>query len=1615
MSSLLTSTAGCNTLASTILSGTTNLAARAGMMCSQLQLCPAAGCSSLTSTKIGSGTALSGALDLCAAEGVAGGTPTPLPSATRGPANCRTASECSGPGMMCIFPPSPPQVCECSAGSDLCYGLGNCTSFCSLNSTLDTVAALNAGTKTCDVVQAGAGVCSTTEVCTAVSGCQEWVCDTATQSLKQVPCTGLCKPQQLSVTGAALSDDGTTVTAALSASASSFDLQPCPSVLDTGSALAVGGAGASCSASGSNLVVRLGPAATLQANQVLTLLSGADQKLRGQLDPTQPFTGSFNVSWCSACAVPRAAVIGPPIVTEVCEGVSSLLAAANAAPALFDASLSVDPSGHAQWSNVQWAVPASAPGSAASKAVLQAAVDRTNALPTVRERLALTLTNAEVGSLELAPAYTLQVTVTSWLSTSATTTATFARASTNSAPTVTVLGASSQPFRIIDGLGAGAQAGAVCKGKSLEWRWNSTWPGLPAGGVAGQTLWLQGPVPAVNGQSIPLVVTANYVGDTSTAASSAVTMVAVGSNPVAVLAGPAGDIPDNEPIVLKAIASTDPDTTPALQRLSFRWTCRREDFPAPCFTGASQGDQDSVPGVWTLPASLLAVGKTHVFTVTVVKDTAAGSTASPLSASQSLSLRPRSTAVPFPRGNLTRQCAAAGCSSPHPTDAPLTVMLTIATEFVASTVSWASADASGVAGLTAASAANTPGMPPGVHTLTVPASVLPTNRPSITITAVMTSPANVSGEATVTVPLNGAPFCSLVPTVAGASANANGVCLEVTALADTFPTAAFRIRANNWADTSAWTNINTLNYDFGIRTFIEGGAINDVMQQSSAAPSGTLVGMQQGNVTLYGCAIDPEGSRTCGTVVVTVKPPGADFNASAALSTVDVSALLESNDKRSLLQAANTAAAIMSTVNTSDPAAAELVSKQSALLVSAILSGTSMTDATQVHTHSCGAGGRRNQAVAAMSAIAASSGAALSDSSRAVFANAAKDATAALGSTAVDSSFVTQVCAMSSASLPTSNSTNMTSTSSSATGRRSRLLIAAVGGGGGGRSLLQSSSGGSANATNAQSSLADLLTVASRLAAALGRQAAPGGSYLAAGSQGVFVGAVALAAPSAGTVNASTSGLVAAGPDAAVGTAASNGTSSSNSTAAAAAAGRHRRLQELSLQHSSTGRQLLQTISASGRSGSAEAFVVLSGAIATGAGGWSLGLSYATQAISAVSSTLAGQLPATVTLLGGGLASVAWSAISTTTSSSPPALDGNTNYLLLRIPAPGYDPAKSTACLLYNASATPPTASGNLAGMPVGSSPAVFVSYDSATGRVACRAAAVGSYLVAQGPAPPSPPMQPPVADVQPPPPASNTSSIASPPPPGGSNPEAGPGDSGGGDGVNEGAIIGGVIGGVAGVALLAGAAYVGTRYQKRGRLQLVAQEGPADPDPGIGIDIGTGAMHVHDPAAAVATAGFAAPGAAGAGATAVPSAGTHSGTIVPTAAGEPLQPGSATAVAAAAAAAAASSRPTSGPVPSVPRRASGTGSAGGWTSGQLQPYDDGGAEGGGTGSPATSGRLPRPGGLSGVASISQVTPFVAMTVAQHRLSAGQLGPAGADSSGPPSSAGSHANRTAWS
>ncbi|KAG2433800.1 hypothetical protein HXX76_008158 [Chlamydomonas incerta] len=1340
------------------------------MMCTTLQACPTSGCPSLTATKVGTSTTLSGALDLCAAEGVVGGTPTPLTSAVKGPGTCKTVADCTGAGMMCQFADAnPPKVCECMAGRDECYSLGTCISYCSLNSTLDTISSLNAGTKTCDPASGGAAVCAATETCATVSGCQQWSCDAAAQKLLQVSCTGLCTPQQLSITAAALSDDGTSITATLSAAAAPITLVPCSGVFDTASNDALGGASALCSTSGAVLTVKLGPAATIKADQKLALLA-AGGVLVGQLDAKMAFKGSVAVSWCKACVAPRVVVTGPSTITQPCAGVSSLLAA-TATPPEFDASLSVDPSGRAVWSDVKWAVAADSAGSAASKAVLQAAVDRANALALSRDRLRLTLTTADSTALEDAPAYKLQVTLTSWLGSSATASVPFARASSATAPAVTIVGQSSQSFKISDGLRAEAEAGSVCKGQSLEWKWSSAWSGFPASGTAGQQLFVAGPVAALHGQQIPIKITANYAGDSATSASASVTMTAEGSSPVADLTGPSGDVPDDTAIVLNATASYDPDTSAALQRLTYKWSCKREDFPTPCFTGSSQGDQDSKPGVWTLPAGLLTSGKSHTFTIAVTKEAAAGSTAAALVATKSVTLRPRSTAVPFPRGNLTRQCSAAACASAHATSSPLSVLLVIATAFTDATVKWASVEVPGVSALTVATSATDSTLAPGQHRLTIPAASLPNNRAAITITATMTLK-GVSGEASVTLPINSAPYCSLT-TASPATPLANAACLEVTALSDTFPTAAFKVRATGWADAQATSTANSggaaatasavssLTFEFGTQSASAGGRVLDSMQQSGNAPAGTLVGLDQGNVTLYGCAIDPEGSRTCGTVVVTVKPPAKDFNASAALATVDVAALLDSNDKKSLLQAASTAASILSAVNGSDAAAVVLAAKQSVALVSAILTTTSFADAKQ-----------RDQAVSTMAAIARSSAAILTPETRAVFSKAARDAAAALGG----------------------------------------------GGGGGGTSKNSVDEG--------------FVT-----------QAIPGDGFKSAGDSGVYVSSAAIAPAASGTINATSTLVLAAGADALSGSGTAANATSGNSTSEAPASSSARRR--------TSRRALLQTVatgSSSTGSTSAEALLVLSGALATGSGGYALGLAYAPSASTGVSTILAASLPTSVALVDSGVASLSWTAVSATASAAAPALDGTNSYILLRIPAPSYDPTKSATCLLLNMTggpgATAGSVTGDLPGLSPGAAPAAFVGYSS--GRVTCRASVLGSYIVAQGPALPSPP-----------PSAAGTGSGGSgtqgaasappPPPPTVDGPQAqASGESASvqsDSGTNTAAIVGGVVGGVVGVALVAGlvAAAVIMKRRKQKRRAMEPDAGgvlPQDAQRGASIEL---------------------------------------------------------------------------------------------------------------------------------------------------------------------------------
>ncbi|KAG2423081.1 hypothetical protein HXX76_002308 [Chlamydomonas incerta] len=1342
-----TTTTKCNAVTGTILSAgsSSNIAARAGMLCSTLDLCSAAaGCSALNSGS------LTGALDLCAAEGIVGGAATPLAGSVQPAAgSCTSSANCTvSAGQLCQIPPAgAQQTCSCVAGRDVCQSLGTCVSYCSLNSTLSALAELNAGVTSCDPTGTSASQCGAGETCTAPaagSTCQRWSCDSFSQKLVQVACNGVCLPQTLSMTSAAISDDGRSIRVALSGFAAPLTQVPCTTVFDAASSALVGGASALCSTSGSTLTVQLTANATLKVGSSLAVLSPGTA-LVSAASAKATFAGSVQVAGCSSCELPRLRVSGPATISQPCEtagGASLGLGAALALAPIFDASASTDPSGRAQWQDVRWAVPVSVTGS--GRAVLEAAAGRANALATARERLRLSLTADEATSLADSSNYALTATVTSWLGTSASATILFGKASTASKPSVTVAGSTLQSFKISGGIKASADAGTVCKGRSLEWLWTAVspanWPGLPAAGVSGQQLFVSPPVLAVHGQTIGLRVLANYANDPASQAVADIQFTAVGSAPVAALTGPSGDVTDDQPILLNATASADPDSTTSLQRLRYTWACRREDYPTPCFADANQGDQTGTPGIWSLKAGTLSNDKLHTFTVTVSKEVAAG--AAPLSATASISVRPRSAAVPFPRGSLKRQCGLSGCAAPHSTDRPLVLALVLESTFSTAAVSWRSAEVAAVSSLTAASSATDPTIPPGTHYLTVPAALLPSNRASLTIAANL-SLAGATGLATTTVSLNSAPSCSL-----GTSASE---CLTSSILTSTFPNAAVSLLAQGWAD--AQDDSQLLRYEFGVRSMGAGGRTSDSAQQIGGSSSGTVLGLPVGNSTLYCCVMDTAGSRTCATTVVTVNPPAAGFNAAAALASVNVSALAQAGDQRTLLQAASQMSQIVAAMGGSTggngssgtaPTAEQqqLVAARSATLISAILSGASLDDPEQ-----------RTQAISAIAAIASSAASIVSDYSRQMFADAALKAADSLvsGSDSGLTDLATQLCRLLGAALPTGGS----SASARSSGRRSLL---------------------DTSGAAAQGSLQNLLDVARKIGNALGQQAVPGGENEAAGDSGVFVSVGALPTTTSGG-SGSVGVTVTAGP--------ATSSSTPSSTPASPAASSRRAL--------ASRRHLAQatTTTATG----ARAALVLSGALASGAAGYGLVLSYAPSASVALQQALAASLPSTSTLRGG-LATVGW-----TSGASPPDLDGTISYVRLQLPAAGYDATRSGTCARYD---------DTTKSLATDAKPAVFESYDSATGLVTCRVGVVGSYVVVQGAQ---------LASASVPPASQATSTTDAPPPsPPTRVPESAPlgTDSSSSGSISAGVIAGAVVGAVVGAILIAAVALVVVRRRRQ-------------------------------------------------------------------------------------------------------------------------------------------------------------------------------------------------------
>lgn len=107
-------------------------------------------------------------------------------------------------------------------------------------------------------------------------------------------------------------------------------------------------------------------------------------------------------------------------------------------------------------------------------------------------------------------------------------------------------------------------------------------------------------------------------------------------------------------------------------------------------------------------------------------------------------------------------------------------------------------------------------------------------------------PQNFSGTSSLTVPLNGPPYCS-APA---------GECLSLDRTVAKFPEAHFKACAVAWADPEN----NALSYEFG--TISSADRAEKALARNTG-PCYTFASLPTGPSTLYSCAVDSLGARTC--------------------------------------------------------------------------------------------------------------------------------------------------------------------------------------------------------------------------------------------------------------------------------------------------------------------------------------------------------------------------------------------------------------------------------------------------------------------------------------------------------------------------------------------------------------------------------------------------------------------------------------------------------------------------------------------------------------------------------------------------------------------------------
>lgn len=471
--------------------------------------------------------------------------------------------------------------------------------------------------------------------------------------------------------------------------------------------------------------------------------------------------------------------------------------------------------------------------------------------------------------------HTLELTVTSFLGATSTSTITFQKVAAATVPSVSIVGAASQSFSLSDALRLASSVAkdSVCSGKYVGFSWSATngWAGVPAG-YSQPHLFVPSPKPAAAGDSHTIQLAAFFNDTPSVVATSSVTVTFSAAPLLAHLAGPSGDVLDSATIVLDASASSDPnDLTDALEPMRYTFECRQLDSLAPCFASTAMG---TVSGAaWTIPGGLLSNDVWHVLRVTVAK----GSGGSLRTASAQLELRPRAASGGVPTGLVVRRCAAtsADCAAAvHNVGDDLSLSLVRAADSTSATAAWSSAEV-------ALSGANTGTGGTTATDLVILASALPAAG-SITVTATLTM-GGVQGLATLRVPLNAAPACQL------------SSCVAVETLDATFANHKFRVTARGFWDADG--EDSKLTYEFGEvvdgkRRTVAGGL---------TSTSYLLAGLGEGVSTLFTCAVDAYGARACATADVTVNVKPAGYDSLLAAEAISAEQCAASGDLATLL------------------------------------------------------------------------------------------------------------------------------------------------------------------------------------------------------------------------------------------------------------------------------------------------------------------------------------------------------------------------------------------------------------------------------------------------------------------------------------------------------------------------------------------------------------------------------------------------------------------------------------------------------------------------------------------------------------------------------------------